>query len=65
MKKRMPIIQIFSTWTRSSLEALGKVFRSFAYLLVPSGVFFLAPPGSRACDDGTILLVHFVSNLLP
>ena len=38
----------FSTCMRSSLEALGKGFRSFSYLLVPSGVFFLAPPGSRA-----------------
>ena len=50
---------------RSFLEALGKASRFCAYILVPSGVFFLAPPGSHACGDGTILLVRLVSNLLP
>ena len=60
----MPIIH-FSTCTRSFLGVLGKVFHFFAYLLVPSGVFFLAPPSSRACGDGTVLLVRLVSNLLP
>ena len=56
---------ISSTCTRSFLVATGKVFHSFSCLLVPSGVFFLAPPGSRACNGGTILLVCLVSNLLP
>ena len=55
----------FSICMRSSLVAVGTGFRSFSYLLVSSGVFFLAPPGSRACCDGTVLLVCLVSNLLP